>query len=191
MTDYLPVVTELGAALVSRAEFKLHAHIDGDDEDTLVDIYVAAASAYVSKWTGREATESTWAQEFDGFARELRLGVSPLTAIEEVSYLDAEGVAQIVDDADYVLVNGAAGIPTLRFIDDYSFPTVQAQAPVLTVTMVAGYAAADPERALMKASVLLTGSDLFANRESQSEAELKSNPAVRSLLDLIRTRWIA
>lgn len=191
MSDHLPVLLTAGDAPVTLPEFKKHCRIDGTDDDAVATIYLAAACAYVEKWTGRQVTESSWSQQFDGFARSLRLDVSPLSAIDEVTYLDGDGVEQTVTGTNYFLVNGSAGTPELQFIDDYEFPDVQDQRPVLTVEMTAGYEAEAPEAAIVKALVLLVGGDLYANREGRSEADLKPNGTVRSLMDLLRTKWMA
>jgi uncharacterized phiE125 gp8 family phage protein len=194
MTGYDPILTSAPAVLpVSRAECKLHLRVDGTDEDSLIDIYLAAAVAHLDGedgWLGRAIVAQTWAQDFDAFARPLLLGLAPVTAISSVKYYDVDGVLQTVDAASYALINGADA-PEVRFDTDYSFPVVRTDKPVLTVTFVAGYGDDSHVPAAIKAGILLMVGDMYQSREAKVENNMIENITVRRLLDPYRARWMA
>lgn len=191
---YEPVLVAAPAVLpVSREECKLHLRIDGDDEDGLVDIYLAAAVAHLDGaegWLGRSIVAQTWSQQFDVFERSIALALAPVTAISSVVYEDADGVDQTVASDQYELINGGSS-PELRFIDDFSFPITGDDRPVLTVTFVAGYGDDEDVPAAIKAAILLMVGDLYQQREAKVESGMIENSTVRRLLDPYRTRWMA
>lgn len=194
MTKYEPVLVAAPAVLpVSREECKLHLRIGGTDEDSLVDIYLAAVVAHLDGaegWLGRAIVAQTWSQQFDAFERSILLDIAPVTAISSVVYEDADGSDQTVAADQYELINGGSA-PELRFIDDFAFPVVGDDKPVLTVTFVSGYGDDEAVPAAIKAGILLMVGDLYQQREAKIEGGLIENSTVRRLLDSYRARWIA
>lgn len=189
MTDYAPVRLTEAPSPVDIDQFKSHCRIDSDDENDLIeDVYLPAAVTFVEQRSG-VMLGGTFSQQFDGFKRTLRLGVSPVVSITSVKYLDEDGIEQTVTSTNYVLEGASSASPTVRFIDDYDFPNVQDQRPVLTVALAAGFAA-DAVPATLKAAALLQGGDLYANREANGEA-LHVNQTAVDLINLHRTKWMA
>lgn len=165
---HAPVRTVAPAApVITTAEAKAHLRVDGSDEDTLIDVYVAAAADHLDGWTGvlgRALVTQTWRQDFDAFDRCMRLPVGPVASVTSVTYLDAAGDSQTVAAPNYQLLADALGA-YVRFSDDYPFPTVADDGPAVSVTYVAGVAAAAVPAALKAALLLLVG-HYFANREA-------------------------
>lgn len=194
MTDYEPILVAAPAALpVSREECKLHLRVDGSDEDGLIDIYLAAAVSHLdgeAGWLGRAIVAQTWSQQFDAFARSILLGLAPVTAISSVVYEDANGAPQTVAADQYELFNGGSA-PELRFIDDFSFPVVGDDLPVLTITFVGGYGDDEDVPAAIKVGILLMVADMYENREAKLASGMIENSTARRLLDPYRTRWMA
>lgn len=194
MTKYAPILVDGADVLpVHLDDVKQHLRVDGDDEDSLIETYLLAAVTHLdgaSGWLGRAIVAQTWAQQFDTFERSVRLDLAPISEIVSVTYLDADGVEQTVDDTDYMLVN-AGSSPELRFLDDYSFPVTRDQRPVLTVTFIGGYGDDTAAPQPIKVAILLMVGDMYANREAKTEGGMLINPTVRMLLDPYRTRWIA
>lgn len=194
MTDYEPVLVAAPAVLpVSREECKLHLRVDGTDEDGLIDIYLAAAVTHLdgeAGWLGRAIVAQTWSQQFDAFERSILLALAPVTSITSVKYEDAAGVLQTVAANQYELINGDSA-PEVRFIDDYSFPTVGDDLPVLVVTFVGGYGDDEDVPAAIKVCILLMVADMYQSREAKLASGLIENSTVRRLLDPYRTKWMA
>lgn len=217
MTEYDPVLVDApDVPPVSLAECKQHLRVDGDDEDTLIGIYLAAAIGHLDGadgWLGRSIVAQTWSQDFDGFmvanangVRQLatsffplpgvafnasfRLGLAPVTSIASVTYLDGAGVLQTVDAASYSLVNGR-NAPEVRFVREFSIPVVRLDKPAVTVTFVAGYCDDEAAPGPLKAAILLMVGDIYQNRETKVATLLTENSTVRRLLDPYRRSWMA
>jgi uncharacterized phiE125 gp8 family phage protein len=195
MTKYAPVLVDGPDVLpVLLEDVKRHLRVDGDDEDDLIEIYLRAAVTHLDGaegWLGRAIVAQTWSQQFDAFARSISIDLSPISEIDSVTYLDADGVVQTVAESDYALINGSTASPELRFDDGFSFPATQDQRPVLTVTFVGGYGddSAAPEP--IKVGIMMMVADMYQSRESKVDNGLMVNPTVRMLLDPYRTRWMA
>lgn len=217
MTEYDPVLVDAPDVLpVSLAECKQHLRVDGDDEDTLIGIYLAAAIGHLDGadgWLGRSIVAQIWSQDFDGFmvanangVRQLAtsmfplpgiafqasflLDLAPVTSIVSVTYLDGAGALQTVDPADYSLVNGG-NAPEVRFASSFSIPVVRLDKPAVTVTFVSGYGADAVSPAPIKAAILLMVGDIYQNREAKVATLLTENSTVRRLLDPYRRSWMA
>lgn len=199
MTDYDPVLVAGPATLpVTLQEVKQHLRlVAGDeiytDEDGILTIYLNAAVTHLdgeSGWLNRAIVAQTWSQQFDRFERALLLGLSPISSITSVAYLDAVGVSQAVAADQYALINQVSA-PELRFIDDYDCPIVQADEPVLTVTFVGGFGDAAEVPAAIKAAILLMVGDMYRFRSAKIENAMIENRTVRMLLDPYRRGWVA
>lgn len=194
MTDYEPVrVAEPDELPVSRSLMKSHLHVDHTDDDTLIDIYLGAATTHLDGPRGmlrRAIVTQSWSQQFDAFARSLRLGLAPIVEIESVVYLDTAGDEQAVAAENYQLLN-PQGSPSLRFVDDYSWPATQDQRPVLTVTFVAGYGDASEVPPPLKAAIMLMVGDMYQRREASIDGSVAPNPTVDLLIRPYRPPGIA
>ena len=94
------------APLVSLDEAKLHLRVEGFDEDSLIQGYIVAASAYIDGPFGilrRAVGFQTLEVRSNVFSGLDRLPVGPVLAIEEVKYIDTAGVEQTLGDAVYTL----------------------------------------------------------------------------------------
>lgn len=194
MRKYEPVLVSAPAVLpVSREECKLHLKVDWSDEDGLIDIYLAAAVGHLDGahgWLGRSIVAQTWSQQFDQFERRLLLDVAPVTSIVSVVYEDGANVPQTVPALSYELVNGGSS-PEVRFLDDFTFPAVGADIPVVKVSFVSGYGNDTEAPPAIKVAILLMVGDMYQSREAKLDAGIVENSTVRRLLDPYRTRWVA
>lgn len=169
---YAPVRTAAPAATpVSVAEAKAHLRVESSDEDTLIAGLVSAATSHLDGWSGalgRAIVTQTWRQDFDGFpatrSRCMRLPLWPVASVTSVTYRDANGTTQTVSAADYSLLSDERGA-FIRFVEDFDSPIVYDDGPAVSVTYVAGLAAADVPAAIKQAILLLVG-HWFANREA-------------------------
>lgn len=156
------VVVTPPAPLVERDLAKKHLRVDGVAEDTLIDLYIAAACGHIDgpgAYLGRAVGEQTLEWSLDQFplCGGMALPVSPTLAVVSVKYIDAVGVEQTLDPADYRLVDGVV----LRALGG-SFPSTPMDFGGVRVRWTAGYAATPP--AIAAAVLLITG-DLYKNRE--------------------------
>lgn len=169
---------------VSLTEVKAHCRVDGTDSDTVLTLLLAAAVSHLDGWTGilgRCMVTQSWRQDFCGFASPLRLPLGPVASVTSVSYYDADNalVAALSSDV-WVLRYDALG----AYVDlktDQSWPSSYARADAVSVTYVAGTAAAGVPAAL-KAAILLMVSHWNENREavagSMSEVPMSASALI-------------
>lgn len=138
-----PVLVEAPDMLpVSVAEAKLHLRVDHSDEDTLIESLIRAATEHLDGWTGilgRCLVEQEWRQDFDSFARCLRLPLGPVNAIGSVTWRNTAGQVSTIAQGDYSLRTDAAGRSIVRFADKYGFPGGLFEVGAVSVTYTAGY----------------------------------------------------
>lgn len=172
-----PVRTVAPAATpVSLTEAKQHCRVDGTDSDAVLTILLNAAVDHLDGYTGilgRAMVTQTWRQDFDGFGS-MRLPVGPVASITSITYYDADNAVQTLSTDVYVLRADALGA-YVGLKPDQSWPSVYSRDDAISVTFVAGTAAADVPGAL-KAAVLLLTSHLNENRETVGENTLVELP---------------
>ena len=159
------LITAPAAPPVSLQQAKAHLRVEHTSDDELIAALIDAATAHYDGWSGvlgRCLITQSWRQDFDGFARCLRLPLFPLASITSVTYDDAADAEQTVAAANYVLLDDGRG-GYVRFVDDFAFPAVHAQEPNVRVTYVAGEATAP--LAIGQAMLLLIGA-WYENREN-------------------------
>lgn len=190
------LVTPPGMLPVSLAEAKLHLRVDHNDEDTLIEGLIRAATEYLDGWTGilgRCLVEQEWSQTFDGFARELPLSLAPVISISSVtvgseaidsgSYslkVDSGGNSRVVFDGvsatgatSVVYKAGYATIPEVPAVpgedeNDPGTPAIPAKSTV-------------PEP--LKVAILLLVGHFYNNREATTSVSISQLPfAVNSLV---------
>ena len=169
------LVTPPAIQPVTLAEAKAQCRVEDASEDTLIGVLIDAATAHFDGWTGvlgRCLAEQTWRQDFDSWARPLRLPLWPVISVTSVTYLDANGDSQTVASANYTLRRDAGGA-VVDFLDTYDFPTLQTSTPAaVSVTYVAGYADSEDETpvstapAPIRQAMLLLIAHWHANREA-------------------------
>lgn len=91
---------------VTRAMVKAHLRVEHDEDDTLIDLYIGAETAYAEKFTGRVLIAQTWDYTQDGFPaasdpQEIRIPLGNVLSVLGVFYLDAEGGEQTLDPTNY------------------------------------------------------------------------------------------
>jgi uncharacterized phiE125 gp8 family phage protein len=157
------VITPPAAEPITLEEAKMHLRVVEPDEDALISTFIAAARGMLEQRTNRrlmaqtiEFALPTWG----GFV----IPTAPLVALGEISYVDATGTPQVLED-------------TLLYVDTYHEPAAAVLSmgqswPALqpgnrpTVRAVVGYASADEVPAELKAWMLLAIAALYDNRAS-------------------------
>lgn len=181
------VITPPAGPVVSLEEAKAHVNVHFDDDDPLIEAYVAAAIANLdgpSGWLGRALGAQTLEARFDSFSGEpIVLPCPPIAAIASVKYVDLDGVEQTVDPATYELL-GDELAPKYGS----SWPQVRRQREAVRVRYTAGYTVGDPPAALhpaIRAALLLMVGDLYGNRETVAAVNMIEIPMSASVLNLL------
>ncbi len=169
---------------VSLTEVKAHCRVDGTDSDGVLTGLLAAAVDHLDGWTGvlgRALVTQTWRQDFDGFDRHMRLPVGPVASITSITSRNAAGQLATVSSDEYALKTDELGAYA-RFKDGYSFPTDLNETTAVSITYVAGTAAADVP-ASIKAAIMLLVSHWNEHREAVTDGSTAELPlGVKALI---------
>ena len=110
---------------ITLAEAKLHLRVDHNDEDTLIESLIRAATEHLDGWTGilgRCLVEQVWRQDHDRFARQMIIPLGPVMAVQSITWRDPAGQLSTVPSGSYDLRTDEAGNAVIRFDVDYAFP---------------------------------------------------------------------
>jgi uncharacterized phiE125 gp8 family phage protein len=141
---------------ISLAQAKRHLRIDGDDSDRLIEGFIAVARRWVEHYTGRALLWQTITARRDDLDQ-MPLPRPPLIAVSSIAYVDTAGATQTLSPSIYdVDVTSEPGRIVLAY--DQSWPSVRGQHHDVTVTFIAGHAAA----CTRSGNTLLVPSHLFA-----------------------------
>lgn len=158
----LSLVTAPTAMPVTRNEAKLHCRIDGNDEDTLIDGLIAAATDFVEKYTGSAIMTQTWRLTLDKFEDTILLPIGPVQAVNSITYYDVNGAQQNLSATVYQvdLTNDPQRIVRSP---EAEWPSVDDRVNAISVTFTSGSAVAPTS---IKQSLLLLIGDWYRNREN-------------------------
>lgn len=172
-------VTAPATAVVSVADMKEHLREDGSGQDDLIEELIAAAVAHIDGgdgWLQRALIDQTWDLKLDRFPScgFIRIPLPPLIEVVHLKSIDADGVEQTFDDANYRVVGAGGKWPAkIYLVSGESWPTVASQWPEpIAVRFRAGYLDSSESPAVaavpadIKAAIKLTVGHLYANRES-------------------------
>lgn len=147
--------------LVSLEDAKDHLRVTTDDEDGLIEGYIAAASAWIdgpTGWLGRCLGEQTLELRADTFDCCDRLPYGPVIAVTDITYTDDAGVDQILPGTVYDLTGDR-----LRLRHGQSWPSLRGDASGVRVVYQAGQAEIPPQA---RQAVLLLIGQWYRNRMS-------------------------
>lgn len=167
---------------VSLDEAKLHLRVDHDDDNTLIEAFIDAATSHLDGYTGilgRCLVEQTWSIDFDSFHECMVLPLAPLMEVASITWRNEAGQIATIDDDEYVVDTDAGGVPRIRFRNGYSFPSGLYESAAVSVTFKAGYAEVPPA---IKVAILLMVSNWYQNREAAVPGTMAELPLGASML---------
>jgi uncharacterized phiE125 gp8 family phage protein len=140
---------------VTLAQAKAQCRVRHDDENDYITGLIAAAKAWVERYTMQPTAVSTVVETFNEFGDYIPLGYSPFSALTSIAYVDADG--EDAEVADARVQDGRIYAPV-----EAGWPAITGYSTI-TVTYQAGYATTPPD--LDHAMLLLIG-HWYANREA-------------------------
>lgn len=154
---------------VTLEEAKAHLRLEGGDDDEEVEVLLAAAVEICETDCGRSLRVShTLTQKYDGWpCSPVRFDRQPVTAIDSVTYYDADDAEQTLDASNYRLLESSEAGALLEFDEGFTAPTLNGRADAVTVTYTAGYATPEDVPAKAKVAVRLKLAELFGNLEGR------------------------
>jgi uncharacterized phiE125 gp8 family phage protein len=178
------VVTAPLLPAVSLAEAKSHLAVDASDNDTLIELLVAAATDYAESFMGRALVERTLDYFIDAFpdgGRVIRPPMPPLIDVVGLFYIDSAG-----DEQEFTAfeVDTASEPARLYLAPSNSWPTPRVSANAVRVRYRAGHSTVSGSPPVLdgtippdiKAAILLTAGTLFEFRETVTEVSATQVP---------------
>lgn len=162
----------------AKLQLKLPVDVAHPEDGLIEDILIPAMRHRAEIATNRQLTQVTYDLSLDAFDWTdgwLELPKPPLVEVVSVSYLDATGVAQVLDASTYAVDAPTGPKPSrgrLRLAYGGTWPALRDQAGAVTVRFLAGYSAlpipvVGPTcPALLKAAMLLDIATLYEHREN-------------------------
>jgi uncharacterized phiE125 gp8 family phage protein len=123
---------------------KKHLRVDFDDDDDLIDSYIATAIQNVDGrdgWLGRALVEQTWELRLSDFGGSvIPIPLPPLIAVESIKYYDAADVLQTLS-ADVYEVTGVGGFGKARVMlkSGRAWPGIGKRGENVLIRFSAGY----------------------------------------------------
>lgn len=114
----------------------------GDDEDNVLNRYIATATSYTETYLSRSLMEQTWDVYYDQFPpldNAITLPDPPLISVTYIHYWDQDSVEQTWDSAEYVVDTakkyGGLVYPQIG----YSYPNTRFFPKSVVIRTVSGY----------------------------------------------------
>lgn len=162
----LSLVTGPAVEPVTRDQFKLHARITRDDEDSLIDSLLKAARRYIEARQRRAIVTQTWRLTLDTFpAWGLVIPLPPLQSVSSITYVDNDGTTQTLDPSAYSVDTRSEPGRVEPAWGQY-WPSARFQNNAVTVQFVAGYGLADSAPDTTKTAIKLLAAHWYENREA-------------------------
>lgn len=190
-------------ALVSLAEMYLQLRLDptgsppSHPDDSLIETAVQAATEELcgpngEGWLGRALVAREYRLDLNGFpGGALGIPLPPLQSVTGVSYLDGDGVEQVLDPAAYTVFT--AGTPgTIRPAYNTAWPTsIRRGAGAVSVRFIAGYPDPSDIPAPIRQWIKARAGFFYENRESIISGTIATElPGFPAMLENYRVRGV-
>ena len=96
-------ITPPASLAVTLEAARANLRVDGGDMDALITGWIEGITATAEHELGRALITQGWRVTLDAFPAAIRLEMPPAALVRSVKYIDAAGVLQTMDIADYVL----------------------------------------------------------------------------------------
>jgi len=142
---------------VTVSEAKAHLRVDGTAEDTLIGTLILTSRLHIEAALGLALMTQSWRLTLDAWPkrRELELPLRPLRSVSSVNVLTADGAAETVSPASYVV--DIDGTPPRIVPNSGSWPQPEKAANGIEIEFTAGFGdeAADVPAPVRQALLLL------------------------------------
>jgi len=172
-------------------EFKAHARIDYDDQDTVIAGLITAARTWCEEYLQRSFITTTWTLTTDDFPQNDYIHVqrANLIAVTSIQYVDTNGSTQAWSSSHY-RVDAYNEPPRIQPAYGAWYPFARDISNAVTITFTAGYgatAASVPQT--IKQAILMLASHWFENREPVNIGNIVSPLPMTVEALLMPERW--
>jgi uncharacterized phiE125 gp8 family phage protein len=157
---------------ISLAEVKAQCRVEDTSEDALLMAYVRSATDAVEGMTGLRLIDQLWEYSVDAFLERcgwLRLPLAPLLALEQITYLDAQGVAQTLP-VDTYLIRGLGSVQPAQLIlaPGKTWPATWHGPGAVLIRFRAGWIDWNGTPESLRQAIMMLASYWFSQREAAS-----------------------
>lgn len=153
-----------GSKVIDLATAKQNSNIEHSDTEDYLQILLDAAVEDAENYTGTSILKREVTMEFSAWAQAYVLPTYPIQTIDSVSYLDVDGVEQVVNISNYTFYNNAGLHKLLIKLD--SFPDIYEIADFpIKIVATAGYDNDAAMPAAIKSAVMMR----FSQKEKYRE----------------------
>lgn len=164
---------------ISLSEAKAHLKVIGSEEDETILRLIRAVVDEVdgaTGWLGRCLCPQVWTLKLDAFPRTggVRIPLAPVQTVDEVRYLDPDGVVQTWAGTDWEALPHLQETKLLLPAYGKSWPSVREGRMGVEVDFTAGYASPDHVPGDLFHGLLLVLGRWFENREDVIKGTISS-----------------
>lgn len=150
-------------------ELRNHIKSDTDDDDIVLDGFLAAARRAIEEEYATALVPQTCVLRldcfpYDGCYGDIELRIAHVTAITSIEYVDTNGATQTLSGSNYT-ADIYSTPARIRPAFGTSWPSTREQTNAVTVTFAAGYANPTEVPFSVKAAILLLAAELNDKRE--------------------------
>lgn len=177
---------------VSLDDFKLHAYIPDDSQDSILPTYISAAREKCEVECERTFATQTYKLTIDTFPCDggfIRLRRPPVQSVTSIQYKDSTGHLQTLDPSMYLVDYNDQYSPRIIPTPNNSWPTTQDSVATIEIIYVAGYpgdTANDAIPARAKLAIMMEATAMYERRSPLSESQVFTNPQAQALLSTLR-----
>jgi len=174
---------------VTLAEVKDHCVVGGDDDDSLLSLYLATAAQWAETYLNQSIMTQTLKVFLDAFpSGPFTLPRGPVQSVSSIKYIKAATGLENTLAASAWTLHGSRLSPAFG----RSWPQARETLDAVRVEYVAGYTAASVVPAVIKQAVLLrVGQHYFQREEIQAGMFRPATVTSERLLDTIRERQVS
>lgn len=169
MKTYIFKLPHTAPELISLNEVKAQLKLNEADtfEDALLIQYRNAAIKYAEDYTSRNFNQAKYQFQFFGFQNMYEFTKSPVTAIDQVKYLNVDGNWQVLAPEFYELLNEDEFKSVIHFItDDQTLPTLKSSNGIrVKIDVTVGYATPEELPEQDKQAIFLIFSFYYEKRD--------------------------
>lgn len=181
----LTLKTPPTALAVSVAEAKAHCKIEVPDEDTLIELYIRAATEMAEQRVGRSLMPQGWLLTLDAFpAGAVLLRNIPVASIVSVTYTDPDGTEITLGTQLYQL-NAADDFAPAELSPAFGerWPATRIQPGAVRIEYTAGYSTPAAVPHSVRSWILLQVAAMYENREAEGSVQTFALGFADRLLD--------
>ncbi len=181
----LQLKTPPTALVVTVADAKAQCKVEVADDDTLIDLYIRAATEVAEQRTGRSIMPQTWLLTLDAFpSGAIQLPRIPVASVVSVKYTDTAGAEVTLNASNYLLTNADDfAAATLEPAYGTSWPATRSQSGAVRIEYTAGYATLASVPYAIRSWVLLQVGAMYENRELEGSVQTYALGFADRLLD--------